>query len=256
MLTRRDFLDGIALAIAAGLTPAAQLAAQPQRYPPALTELRGDHPGSFETAHAFAREGERFSFDDLPVEESYDLVVVGGGISGLAAAYFYRRAVGPQARILILDNHDDFGGHAKRNEFSVGDRRIIGYGGSESMQSPKNLYSPSAKELLRELGIDLGRFETAFDRNLYASLGLSRSLFFAREAFGRDMLVVGEALTPGDTQKRPNAKPVEELIGRYPISETGRAQLVALYDLRTIRWRVGTSRTSAASSRRRATATI
>ena len=131
MLTRRDFLDGVALAIAAGLTPAAQLEAQPQRYPPALTGLRGDHPGSFETAHALAREGERFAFDDLPVEESYDLVVVGGGISGLAAAYFYRRAVGPQARILILDNHDDFGGHAKRNEFSVAGRRIIGYGGSE-----------------------------------------------------------------------------------------------------------------------------
>src|SRR5215510_11349964 len=114
MLTRRDFLDGVALSIAAGLTPAAQLRAQPQRYPPALTGLRGDHPGSFEVAHAFAREGQRFAFDDLPVEESYDLVVVGGGISGLAAAYFYQRAVGGQARILILDNHDDFGGHAKR----------------------------------------------------------------------------------------------------------------------------------------------
>ena len=230
MLTRRDFLDGVALAIAAGLTPAAQLKAQPQRYPPALTGLRGDHPGSFETAHALAREGERFAFDDLPVEENYDLVVVGGGISGLAAAYFYRRAVGAQARILILDNHDDFGGHAKRNEFSVAGRRIIGYGGSEAMQSPKNLYSPAAKELLRELGIDLARFETAFDRNLYASLGLSRGLFFSREAFGRDALVVGEALTSGATQKRPNARPVEELIARYPLSEASRAQLVALYD--------------------------
>src|ERR1700751_697332 len=138
MLTRRDFLDGVALAIAAGLTPATQLKAQPQRYPPALTGLRGDHPGSFETAHAFAREGERFSFYDLPIEESYDLFVVGGGISGLAAAYFYRRAVGPQARIPAPRNHDDFGAHDKRNDFSVGDRRIIGYGGSEAIQSPKN----------------------------------------------------------------------------------------------------------------------
>ena len=50
--------------------------------------------------------------------EEFDLVVVGGGISGLAAAYFYRQAR-PNARILILDNHDDFGGHAKRNEFHV-----------------------------------------------------------------------------------------------------------------------------------------
>ena len=202
MLTRRDFLDGVALTIASGLTPAAQIFAQPARYPPALTGLRGDHPGSFETAHAFAREGTAFPVDDLAVEDSYDLVIVGGGISGLAAAWFYRRAVGPQARILILDNHDDFGGHAKRNEFTLAGRRIIGYGGSESMQSPKTLYSPVAKDLVRELGIDLARFETAFDRNLYGSLGLSRGLFFAREAFGRDALVVGDATGLGGTPRQ------------------------------------------------------
>ena len=105
--------------------------------------------------------------------ESYDLVVVGGGISGLAAAWFYRRAR-PPARILILDNHDDFGGHAKRNEFTLDGRRIIGYGGSQSLQSPNSLYSPVAKGLLRDLGVDIKRFETAFERELYPSLGLSR----------------------------------------------------------------------------------
>src|SRR5689334_8577912 len=115
-ITRRDFLNGTALTIAAGLTPAMQLAAQPARYPPALTGLRGQHVGSFEVAHALAREGRRFPIDDLPIDERYDLVVVGAGISGLAAAWFYRRA-NPSARVLILDNHDDFGGHAKRNEF-------------------------------------------------------------------------------------------------------------------------------------------
>ena len=71
----------------------------------------------------------------------YDLVVVGGGISGLAAAWFYRRAK-PSARILILDNHDDFGGHAKRNEFTLDGRRIIGYGGSQSLQSPNCALQP------------------------------------------------------------------------------------------------------------------
>src|SRR5205807_5040791 len=171
-----------ALAIAAGLTPAAQIAADPGRYPPALTGLRGQHEGSFKAAHALAREGKIFSVDGLPVEESYDLVVVGGGISGLAAAWFYRRAAGAGARILILDNHDDFGGHAKRNEFTIDGRLLIGYGGSQSIQSPKTLYSPVAKGLLRDLGVDLARFETAFDRHIYASLGLARGLFFAREA--------------------------------------------------------------------------
>jgi Protoporphyrinogen oxidase len=193
--------------------------------------LRGDHPGSFETAHALAREGTAFPVDDLAVEDSYDLVIVGGGISGLAAAWFYRRAVGPQARILILDNHDDFGGHAKRNEFTLAGRRIIGYGGSESMQSPKTLYSPVAKDLVRELGIDLARFETAFDRNLYGSLGLSRGLFFSRDAFGRDALVVGDATGFGGTSRQgPDAKPISELIARYPVSEASKTQLLELYE--------------------------
>jgi spermidine dehydrogenase len=229
MITRRDFIDGIALTIAAGLTPAAQIAAQPARYPPALTGLRGDHLGAFETAHAFAREGWALPVDNLPVEEAYDLIIVGGGISGLAAAWFYRRAAGPQARILILDNHDDFGGHAKRNEFTTAGRRIIGYGGSEAMQSPKTLYSPVAKELVRELGIDLTRFETAFDRTLYSSLGLARGLFFAREAFGRDALVVGDARRRDDAPGK-QSKPIREQIALYPVSEASKRELLALYE--------------------------
>ena len=130
-ISRRDFLNGAALTIAAGLTPAAQAAAQPVRYPPALTGLRGQHPGSFEAAHAQAYERGRYPLGAAPVEERYDLVVVGAGISGLAAAWFYRRAAGPSARILVLDNHDDFGGHARRNEFTLDGRLVLGYGGSE-----------------------------------------------------------------------------------------------------------------------------
>jgi spermidine dehydrogenase len=64
------------------------------------------------------------TWDDVSPEadtdEVYDLIVVGGGISGLAAAYFYRKTAGPRVRILVLDNHDDFGGHAKRNELCHG----------------------------------------------------------------------------------------------------------------------------------------
>src|SRR5262245_7559718 len=138
-ITRRDFLNGFALTIATDLTPAAQIAAQPGGYPPALTGMRGQHPGSFEVAHAL-RDRTTFVLDGLPIEARYELVVVGGGISGLAAAWFYRRAR-PAARILILDNHDDFGGHAKRNEFTLDGRLIIGFGGSEALQSPKTLYS-------------------------------------------------------------------------------------------------------------------
>jgi spermidine dehydrogenase len=227
-ITRRDFLNGAALTIAAGLTPAAQLAAQPGTYPPALTGLRGQHVGSFEIAHALAREGRKFAIDGLPIEESYDLVVVGGGISGLSAAWFYRRAV-PSARILILDNHDDVGGHAKRNEFTLDGRRIIGYGGSQSLQSPKALYSPVAKGLLRDLGVDITRFETAFERGLYPSLGLTRGTFFNREAFGRDVLVTGDPGGDGEEAARRGGKSVDEFVAGFPISEASKAQIVALY---------------------------
>src|SRR6201999_172261 len=92
--------------------------------------------------------------------ETYDLVVVGGGISGLAAAYFYRNAAGSKARILILDNHDDFGGHAKRNEFKAGNRMLLSYGGTQSIESPAR-YSDVAKGLLKELGVDTQRFYKA-----------------------------------------------------------------------------------------------
>jgi spermidine dehydrogenase len=231
-ITRRDFINGAALTIAGGLTPAAQIAAQPARYPPLLQGLRGQHAGSFKAAHAYARDRAAFSVADRPIEERYDLVVVGGGISGLAAAWFYRRTHGPQARILILDNHDDFGGHAKRNEFMLDGRLVIGYGGSQSIDSPNAWWSDIGKGLVRELGVDVQRFETAFEQTLYASLGLSRGVFFAREAFARDQLVAGDALImPRSERARQlaNASPLRDFVAQCPISEAGKAQLLALY---------------------------
>ena len=226
-ITRRDFLGGTALAIAAGLTPAAQIAAAPSLYPPALTGMRGQHPGSFEIAHAFAREGRRLGIENAPSEETYDLVVVGGGISGLAAAWFYRRAIGAGARILILDNHDDFGGHAKRNEFSSSARTLIGYGGSQSIQSPKTLWSDVAKGLLCDLGVEISRFDSAFDRGFYGSLGLSRGVFFDRETFGRDALVTGDALLSRGADGGPQ---LENFIASMPIADASKQQLLSLYD--------------------------
>jgi spermidine dehydrogenase len=233
MISRRDFLNGMALTIASGLTPAAQIAADPARYPPALTGMRGQHAGSFEVAHELARGSRRYPTDGLPIEETYDLVVVGGGISGLAAAWFFRAVAGPGARILILDNHDDFGGHAKRNEFTLDGRLLIGYGGSQSIQSPKTLYSEVAKGLLHDLGVDVSRFETAFDRSLYSLLGLSRGAFFARETFGRDVLIPDDPLAkpPNDPARRQiDRKALTESLARFPVAQTSQAQLVALYD--------------------------
>ena len=64
------------------------------------------------------------------------MVVVGGGISGLASAYFFTQQQGSDKKILIIENHDDFGGHARRNEHVVDGKLILGEGGSESFEYP------------------------------------------------------------------------------------------------------------------------
>ncbi len=231
-VTRRDFLNGVALAVAAGLTPAQLLArsvpAAP--YPPGETGSRGSTAASYETAHA-VRDGQRFDMRHATQSDACDVVIVGGGLSGLAAAWFWRQRR-PQARILILDNHSDFGGHAQRNEFRVGQRTLVSYGGSESLQSPKGLWGKEAKGLLRAIGVDIRHFETAFDRALYPSLGLSRGVFFTREAFGTDVLATGDPMRmvaddiPAD---RMNARTPEAFVEQFPLSAEQKATLVALY---------------------------
>ncbi|MCC7031630.1 MAG: NAD(P)/FAD-dependent oxidoreductase [Acidobacteria bacterium] len=196
-IARRDFLNGMALgvggALAAGWLPGDLdvLLAQGSPYPPALTGLRGSHAGSFEVLHQL-RDGGFWKAAGSPQNtgEEYDLVVVGAGISGLAAAYYFRKAR-PDARILVLDNHDDFGGHAKRNEYTHNGRTSIGYGGTQSIDSPAP-YSRVAKDLITELGIDVARYAKVLDAGLYKSLGLRPSMFFDKETFGADRLVVGD----------------------------------------------------------------
>jgi spermidine dehydrogenase len=198
-ISRRDFLNGVAVSVggtiaARWLSPDLEtLLAQGQAggYPPALTGLRGSHAGSFEAFHSMRNES---FWKNAPTPEDtgeeYDLVVVGGGISGLTAAHVFRKAR-PDARVLVLDNHDDFGGHAKRNEFTQNGRTYIGYGGTQSIDSPAP-YSKVAKDLISELGIEVSRYPQVLDSNLYKSLGLRSAFFFDKETFGTDRLVAGD----------------------------------------------------------------
>ena len=187
-ISRRDFLNGVAVGIGGALasTPmrAALLLSEPPTaakgvekfapeeaagyYPPALTGMRGNHDGSFPYAHRL-RDGEAWDADGSPQKtgESYDLVVVGGGISGLAAAYFFRKSAGDKARILVLDNHDDFGGHAKRNEFRSGGRTALGDLDVTAAQWVEGLDAdPEAVDYVRAFMVAMGGSRLAIFRHV------------------------------------------------------------------------------------------
>ncbi len=224
-INRRDFLNGAGIAIGSALLPPSIAHAAdyepgpiPYYYPPTLTGMRGSHDGSFEFAHAL-RDGISWGSADA-TDALYDLVVVGGGISGLSAAYFYRKQYDPNARILILDNHDDFGGHAKRNEFWHDGKMYLRNGGTLNVEAPSQ-YSTIAAGLLWELGIDRTRYYKSIKgvQSRYEELGLGDGMFFDEDTFGENYLAVGY----GELS-------AEEFFKDAPLTDVAKRDVIRLYD--------------------------
>ncbi len=223
-IPRRDFLNGVAIAVAGTcaalhaepLRSPALAAAQPEVYPPGRLGLRGQHATAVEHVGRIERgDFSTFPGIDVDTREVYDLVVVVGGLSGLAAAYFWHKAL-PNQRVLVLDNHDDFGGHAKRNEFVHNGRTFLAYGGTMSIATPYP-YSYMSKALLTDLGIDVSRNAEFANRDLVEKYKLGPAMFFDKEHFGEDRLVAGNGRLPWD-----------EFFAKAPLSDTARRDLIRL----------------------------
>ena len=226
-IARRDFLNGIAIGITGAYAAlngiildaqASSAVSDQAQYPPLRTGLRGQYPAAVEEFDRI-RQGKyaQFPIADGDIHDEYDLVIVGGGISGLSAAYFYQTALGPEKRILILDNHDDFGGHAKRNEFHYQGRTFIGFGGTMGIATPYP-YSYCAKALIKDLGIEVERGPEFYNREIEEKHSLSSGIFFDKEHFGEDRLVTGEGRLPWKT-----------FFEKAPLSEAARKDLIRLY---------------------------
>lgn len=202
-------------------------ALEPSYYPPARTGLRGSHPGSNDHAHAraWAQRSDWGPTTDL--KEGYDLVVVGGGLSGLAAAYFYQQKHGRDKKVLILDNHDDFGGHAKRNEHTVNGKTLIAYGGSQTLVEPGNA-GEAVLALLKDIGVDAKRFDTAYDLDFYKRNNLGAVTYFNKEVFGEDKVVKHPYCNyPNYVEGLQGTKLAdEEAAQQAPLSEPGKEQLL------------------------------
>ena len=191
-ITRRDFINGTLVAVGSSMlakgasSQAAMASLDPSYYPPTSSGLRGSHPGSNNVMHSIAFGGNPDWGAINDTKEEYDLVVVGGGISGLSAAYFYQKDHGKDKKVLILDNHDDFGGHAKRNEHDIDGDLRIGYGGTQSFDGSTG---SDVDQLLDDIGVDIGLFDTAYDFDFFSDNGLSAVTYFDAATFGVDKIV-------------------------------------------------------------------
>ena len=174
-ITRRDFLNATLLAsgglLLNSVSPAELLAEQKASQEKSSDDSWtgyggvGDYANSNGNTRAVLEAGHqiRDGFLESPAAgvvetgETYDLVVVGGGISGLAAALIFQRQAGPGKSCLVLDNHPIFGGEAKRNEFLVDGHRLTAHQGSALFQV--NYPHSFIERFYQSIGLEKPRLE-------------------------------------------------------------------------------------------------
>lgn len=171
-ISRRDFVNGVLAGSGPTLLSAKSPAAARSAPTPNLTPSGsawtgyggvGDYRWSNGNTEAVrdAAHGIRdhlYPDAELPIEDTHDLVVIGGGFSGTTAAYEFDKHRKPGQTCLVLENHPIFGGEAKQNEFDVDGHRLVAPQGSNGGLAVKasdhitGRYETYA-EIYRELGM-------------------------------------------------------------------------------------------------------
>jgi spermidine dehydrogenase len=145
-ITRRDFVNGVMVGAGSALLGAHPARAAQAASPDLFTgyggvgdyaKANGNTWPVVQAAHRL-RDG---AYDAAALRTAkpagqFDLVVVGGGIAGLSAAYYFAKAVGKGKRVLLLENHTMLGGEARQNEFKVAGERLLGPQGSNDFAVP------------------------------------------------------------------------------------------------------------------------
>jgi spermidine dehydrogenase len=223
-ITRRDFLNGVLLAGAGVLVPG-----QAPTLSPAdafdgyggvgdYRHANGNTWDVLSAGHAM-RDGafERRLASAIDTGETYDLVAVGGGISGLAAAIFFQKYKG--GRALVIDNHALFGGEAKRNEFLVDGQRLVAHQGSAIFLVPgKGGYTDRFYEMI---GMDRSAFTYQTWSGSSPEMPLSHSPYDTPRNYG---FYFGPAFG-----QRPGVwvmDPWRRLLEGAPVSDTVKAELL------------------------------
>jgi spermidine dehydrogenase len=209
-ITRRDFLNSTLLAsggaLLAPIAPGELLRKQGSNSPllakadrngaPALSDDDwsgyggvGDYANSNGNTTEVLEAGHRIRdgvFNSLPADvidtkETYDCLVVGGGVSGLAAALVFRQLAAGRT-CLVIDDHPIFGGEAKRNEFLVDGHRLLAHQGSALFPIPYP-YSLIAR-FYGSIGLTAPRLEYQKWKGPEAEIPLARTPYLGVAPYG------------------------------------------------------------------------
>ena len=144
---------------------------------------------------------------------------MGAGISGLAAAHYYQKRFGADSKILLLENHDDFGGHAKRNEFHQSGEMVLSLGGTHNLEWWS--FSKTVNAFMQEHGVDCKGMRKQMEFAYGRDAPNSPAMWFDETTYGVNRLVTNFNLS---------AKLTTEDIDKIPISDAGRDSLKRFYD--------------------------